>query len=98
MRCCEGRASVYTCGMTAIAERLDRKLKTLPPATAASVERLVWDVLQVVDLAPEPVADRAARIVAHREHIKKCIDMAAELDWSGFERPDQGVSETREDW
>lgn len=84
--------------MTAIAERLDQKLKTLPLATAASVERLVLDVLQIVDQVPAPAADRAARIEAHQEHIKKCIDMASELDWSDFERPDQGVSETREDW
>lgn len=84
--------------MTAIAERLDRKLKSLPPARAASVEKLVTDVLEVVDSVPATSADRATAIAAHREHIERCTAMAAELDWSDFERPDQGVEEVREDW
>ncbi|MFZ4765855.1 MAG: hypothetical protein ACOYMN_12965 [Roseimicrobium sp.] len=83
--------------MTAIAEHLDRRLKTLPPAAAASVEKLVWDVLSVVDAEP-PALDHEAAVKAHREHIAKCLDMASELDWSDFERPDQGVEEIREDW
>ena len=85
--------------MTAIAEHLDRKLKSMPAATAASVEKLVMDVLNVVETAPPaPAKDREAAIKAHQEHIRRCIDSASELDWSDFERPDQGVEEVREDW
>lgn len=84
--------------MTAIAEQLDRRLKAMPPAKAASVSKLVHDLLEVVDAAPDLPADREAAIAAHRAHIAKCVDAAATLDWSDFERPDQGVSEIREDW
>ncbi len=84
--------------MTDIAERLDQKLKSLPPAMAASVERLIWDVLQVVesplDGGPAPAFIGSD---AHGTHIDTCLAMAAELDWSAFERPDQGVSEIRDD-
>ena len=86
--------------MTAIAEHLDRKLKTMPPAAAASVEKLVLDVLNVMEEASaKPDAkDREAAIRAHQEHWKMVDAMTRELDWSGFERPDQGVEEIREDW
>ena len=77
--------------MIAIAERLDRKLKSLPPARAASVEKLVNDVLEVVDSVPVTSADRAAAIEAHQEHWRKMDAMLDKLDWSDFERPDQGV-------
>ena len=85
--------------MTAIAEHLDRKLKTMPPAAAASVEKLVLDVLSVMDAAPTqaPAKDRESAIRAHQDHWKKVDAMTKELDWSHFERPDQGVEETRED-
>ena len=88
----------YFFRMTAIANRLDRKLKSLSPARAASVVRLVEDVLAVVDAAPTTEADRAEAIEEHRKHIAKCLDMASKLDWSDFERPDQGVEEVREEW
>ena len=81
--------------MSVIAERLDQKLKSLPPAKAASVERLVWDVLQVVGFEP---ASRAVAVQEHEKHVAECLKMAAELDWSDFERPEQGVSEKREEW
>jgi hypothetical protein len=85
--------------MTAIAEHLDRKLKTMPPAVAASVEKLVLDVISVVEASPPPPAqDHEAAIKAHQEHWKRVDAMTKELDWSGFERPDQGVEEVREDW
>ena len=84
--------------MTAIAHRLDRKLKTLPPSRAASVEKLVADVLDLVDVSPQSDAEQAEAIEAHRAHVDKCLALAAELDWSDFERPDQGVEETREEW
>lgn len=83
--------------MNVIAERLDRKLMSLSPERAASVEKLVTDVLEVLDAVPTTSADRAAAIEAHREHWRK-MDLALDrLDWSDFERPDQGVEEIRQD-
>lgn len=86
--------------MTAIAEQLDRRLKAMAPERAATVSKLVHDLLEVVDAFPAPPAsaDREAAIAAHREHIHDCLKAAAKLDWSDFERPDQGVSEIREEW
>lgn len=87
--------------MTAIAKQLDQTLSSLPAATAASVERLVWDVINVVALRPQaavPEADRATAIRAHQAHWRQVDAMLDELDWSGFERPPQGESEVREDW
>ena len=69
----------------------------MPPAKAASVERLVWDVLQVVDSEPAAPASRVADVHAHEAHVARCLEMASGLDWSDFERPEQGVSEKRED-
>ena len=84
--------------MTAIAQRLEQKLRTLPPHRAASLERLVEDAIAVADPVTPEQADREARIQAHREHIAKSLDMAAALDWSDFERPPQGEYEKREEW
>lgn len=86
--------------MTAIAEQLDRRLKAMPADKAASVSKLVLDLLEVVEGESEsvPALDREAAIAAHRLHIEKVLDAASELDWSDFKRPDQGISETREDW
>ncbi|HBJ86392.1 MAG TPA: hypothetical protein DDZ88_21560 [Verrucomicrobiales bacterium] len=84
--------------MSVISERLDQKLKSLPPAKAASVERLVWDVLQVVDFQASEPASRAVEVQQHEAHVSRCLEMASALDWSEFERPEQGVSEKREDW
>ena len=95
---CQQPISGVACRMTAIAEQLDRRLKAMPPAKAASVSKLVHDLLEVVDAIPDGPTDRAAAIAAHKEHWRKMDAMLAELDWSDFERPDQGVSEIREDW
>jgi hypothetical protein len=84
--------------MSVIALRLDQKLKSMTPAKAASVERLVWDVLQVVDFQPVAAAARAVEVQEHEAHVARCLEMASELDWSDFQRPEQGVSEKREDW
>jgi len=86
--------------MTAIAEQLDRRLKAMAPERAATVSKLVHDLLEVVDASPGPTAsaDREAAIAAHREHWQKMDAMLSEVDWSDFERPDQGVSKIREDW
>ena len=82
--------------MTAIAEQLDRRLKTMPAAQAASVTRLVRGLLEVVETTPvRPPSDEAA-VAAHRAHWEKMDALFGELDWSDFERPDQGVSEIRE--
>lgn len=91
--------SVYPPGMSIIAQQLDQTLSSLPAATAASVERLVWDVIHVVKPRPDaPEADRDAAIHAHQAHIARCLDSSAGLDWSDFERPPQGAAEIREDW
>ena len=84
--------------MTAIAERLDEVMRKLPPARATSVEKLVLDVIAVVEGERSPEMDREARIRAHREHIARCVDGAEALDWSDFERPPQGEYEVREEW
>lgn len=87
--------------MTAVAEHLNRTLQSLPPGAAASVERLVWDVISVVELQPpysQPDSDREAAIRAHQAHIDKCLEKSAALDWSDFERPPQGENQVREDW
>jgi len=87
--------------MTAVAQQLDQTLSRLPASAAASVERLVWDVINVVALRPQadvPEADSTTAIHAHQAHWRQVDAMLDELDWSGFERPPQGISEVREDW
>ena len=75
--------------MTAIAIELDQKLQTLDHETAASVERLVRDALQLAEkkstAQPALSADFWKQI---REH------------WGDepFERPPQGEYEKREEW
>ncbi len=85
--------------MTAIAEHLERTLKSLPAAAAASVERLVWDVIGVVESQPKPASEAdvpSSALLEHRAHWRKVDAMLDEVDWSDFERPAQGVSEVRE--
>jgi len=77
--------------MSAIAEQLDAKLKTLDAKAACSLEKLVRDALELVEtkngaLAPERLPpDFFARI-------------AAEFGSEPFERPPQGEFEQREGW
>ncbi len=80
--------------MTAIAVELDQKLQQLDPMTAASVERLVRDALQLAEQKAAPAGDTEA-IASHRAHIAKFAGI-----WAGddFERPPQGESEKREEW
>ncbi len=75
--------------MTAIAAELDRKLQTLDPETAASVERLVQDALH---LAEARKLNGAAWPTGFWEQIR--------ADWGSepFERPSQGEFEKREEW
>ena len=78
--------------MSGIAAELDKKLQTLDPETAASVERLVRDALQ---LAEQKSARNPQAMAEHRAHIARFAGI-----WAGddFERPPQGELEKREDW
>ncbi|MCW5551277.1 MAG: hypothetical protein KIS67_03820 [Verrucomicrobiae bacterium] len=76
--------------MTAIAVELDQKLKTLDPETAASVEQLVRDALELAEKRKGNAAKES-----HRDFIKR---MAGSFGDEPFERPPQGEFEKREDW
>jgi hypothetical protein len=80
--------------MTAIAIELDKKLQSLDPETAASVEQLVRDALQLAERKPDASRNPDA-IAAHRAHVAKFAGI-----WAGddFERPPQGEFEKREEW
>jgi hypothetical protein len=86
--------------MNGIGRELERKLKTLRPGMAASVEKLVRDVMELADAEAEESAHDPgeAAIAAHREHWRRMDALFAELDWSEFERPPQGKFEKREEW
>jgi hypothetical protein len=77
--------------MSAIAEELDAKLKTLDAKAASALEKLVRDALELVEtqngaLQPERLpADFFTRI-------------AREFGSEPFERPPQGEFEKREAW
>jgi hypothetical protein len=75
--------------VTAIAIELDQKLQNLDPETAASVERLVRDALQ---LAEKKNANAASWPAGFWQRIR--------TDWGNapFDRPPQGDFEKREDW
>ncbi|MBE0542588.1 MAG: hypothetical protein IH623_14610 [Verrucomicrobia bacterium] len=75
--------------MNAIAVELARKLQSLDPETAASVEQLVRDALH---LAEKKKAVAATWPTGFWEDVR--------ADWrtEPFERPPQGDFEKREDW
>ena len=75
--------------MNAIARELDARLQTLDDATAAVLERVVRDAIELAGGEKRPQATWPAEFF-HR--IRE--------DWGEepFERPPQGESETREDW
>ena len=75
--------------MNAIAIELDKQLQSLDPETAASVEKLVRDTLQ---LASKGQANGSTWPPGFWQAIRK--------DWGGepFERPPQGDFEKREEW
>lgn len=76
--------------MTAIAIELDQKLQTFDPETAASVEKLVRDALQLAE------SKRAsATKESHREFVQR---IAGSFGDEPFERPSQGEFERREEW
>lgn len=76
--------------MTTIAAELDQKLQQLDPITAASVERLVRDALQLAEQRPS-----SAPRESHREFIQR---IRGSFGDEPFERPAQGEFEKREDW
>ena len=80
--------------MHTIAVELDRKLQTLDPDTAASVEQIVRDALRLAEKKPAHAASPEA-LAAHQAHIAKFAGI-----WAGddFERPPQGEFEKREEW
>ncbi len=77
--------------MTAIAEQLDMKLRTLDPRAAASLEKLVRDALELVEsgngtghpgLLPPDFFTRISEAFGSEP----------------FERPPQGKFEQRQEW
>ena len=76
--------------MNAIAFELDRKLQSLDPATAASLERIVRDALELADQKQQ-----GAPAESHREFIQR---VRGSFGDEPFERPPQGEFEKREDW
>ena len=77
--------------MSAIAEQLDAKLKTLGPEAASSLERLVRDALELV--AVQNSAQRADRLPA--DFFTR---ISREFGAEPLERPPQGDFEQRQDW
>lgn len=77
--------------MSAIAEELDAKLKTLDAKAAASLEKLVRDALELVE-----TQNGAARPEGLPPDFFTRI--AGEFGSEPFERPPQGEFEKREAW
>ena len=75
--------------MNAIAVELDQKLQRLDPETAASVEQLVRDALE---LAEKKKSNGSTWPANFWQQIR--------ADWGTepFERPPQGEFEKREEW
>ena len=77
--------------MSAIAEQLDAKLKTLDAKAASSLEKLVRDALELVE------AQNGGR---QPEHLPADFftRIAREFGGEHFDRPPQGEFERRETW
>ena len=77
--------------MSAIAEQLDAKLKTLDAKAASALEKLVRDALELME-----TQNGAAR----PEHLPPDFftRIAGEFGSEPFERPPQGEFEKREAW
>ena len=77
--------------MSAIAEELDAKLKTLDARAASSLEKLVRDALDLVE---------TQNGVGRPERLPPDFftRIAREFGSEPFERPPQGESEKREAW
>ena len=77
--------------MSAIAEQLDAKLKTLDAKAASSLEKLVRDALDLVET--QNGATRPERLAP--DFFTR---LAGEFGSEPFERPPQGEFEKREAW
>ena len=77
--------------MSAIAEQLDAKLKTLDVNAASSLEQLVRDALELVEAQNGP--GRPERLPP--DFFTR---IAREFGSEPFERPPQGEFEKREAW
>jgi len=77
--------------MSAIAEQLDAKLKTLDAKAASSLEKLVRDALELVET--QNGADRSGRLPP--DFFTR---VAGEFGGERLERPPQGGFEKREAW
>ncbi len=77
--------------MSAIAEQLDAKLRTLDAKAASSLEKLVRDALELVE-----TKNGAAR--PGRLPPDFFARIAVEFGGERFERPPQGDFEKRERW
>ena len=77
--------------MSAIAEQLDARLKTLDARAASSLEKLVRDALELVET--QNGTDRPDRLPP--DFFAR---IACEFGSEPFERPPQGEFEKREAW
>ncbi len=77
--------------MTAIAEQLDARLRTLDAKAASSLEKLVRDALELVE-----TQNGTSRI--ERLPTDFFTRIALEFGSEPFERPPQGEFEKREAW
>ena len=77
--------------MTAIAAQLEEKLKSLDAQSASSLERLVRDALDLVEI-------RNGTARSDRLPPDFFAEVARELGSEPFERPAQGESEQRSGW
>ena len=75
--------------MTAIARELDEKLKTLDASTAATVERLVRDALELASAPRKAASDWPPGFFE---------ETSGAFANEPFERPSQGEFEKREEW
>jgi len=77
--------------VTAIAQQLDDKLRSLDAKAAASLEKLVQDALELVDSQDQ--ASQSKRLPP--DFFRR---IAQEFGNEPFERPAQGEFEKRPDW
>lgn len=77
--------------MSAIAEELDAKLRTLDAKAASSLEKLVRDAMDLVEAQKSPAPPK-------RLPSDFFSRIAGEFGSEPFARPPQGETEERETW
>ena len=77
--------------MSDIAEQLDAKLKTLDARAASSLEKLVRDALELIEI-------QQAAVQSDRLPPDFFTHIAREFGSEPFERPPQGAFEKRQRW